>query len=104
MRYSPALARLVDALRLLPGIGPKSAQRILQSSLRSAGVEEWAKYRVHDLRHTFAHAHYKENNDILSLSKLLNHESIATTQIYLDNMQEPADNYSAGVMRQLGLI
>ena len=28
MRYSPALARLVDALRLLPGIGPKSAQRM----------------------------------------------------------------------------
>ncbi len=85
-------------------LSPKSAQRILQSSLRSAGVDAWAKYRVHDLRHTFAHAHYKENNDILALSKLLNHESIATTQIYLDNMQEPADNYSQGVMRQLGLI
>lgn len=28
MRYSPALARLVDALRLLPGVGPKSAQRM----------------------------------------------------------------------------
>ena len=28
MRYSPALARLVEALRLLPGVGPKSAQRM----------------------------------------------------------------------------
>ena len=28
MRYSPALARLIDALRLLPGVGPKSAQRM----------------------------------------------------------------------------
>jgi len=28
MKYSPALARLVDALRCLPGVGPKSAQRM----------------------------------------------------------------------------
>ncbi len=28
MKYSPALARLVDALRRLPGVGPKSAQRM----------------------------------------------------------------------------
>jgi recombination protein RecR len=28
LRYSPALSRLIDALRLLPGVGPKSAQRM----------------------------------------------------------------------------
>ena len=28
MKYSPALARLIDALRRLPGVGPKSAQRM----------------------------------------------------------------------------
>lgn len=28
MKYSPALARLVEALRRLPGVGPKSAQRM----------------------------------------------------------------------------
>ncbi len=28
MRYSPALARLIEALRCLPGVGPKSAQRM----------------------------------------------------------------------------
>jgi recombination protein RecR len=28
VKYSPALARLVDALRRLPGVGPKSAQRM----------------------------------------------------------------------------
>ena len=28
MKYSPALARLIDALRCLPGVGPKSAQRM----------------------------------------------------------------------------
>jgi recombination protein RecR len=28
MRYSPALARLIEALRILPGVGPKTAQRM----------------------------------------------------------------------------
>jgi len=28
MNYSPMLARLIDALRVLPGVGPKSAQRM----------------------------------------------------------------------------
>ena len=28
MKYTPALARLIEALRCLPGVGPKSAQRM----------------------------------------------------------------------------
>ena len=28
MKYTPALSRLIDALRCLPGVGPKSAQRM----------------------------------------------------------------------------
>ncbi|MGA0799884.1 MAG: recombination mediator RecR [Steroidobacteraceae bacterium] len=28
MKHAPALARLIDALRVLPGVGPKSAQRM----------------------------------------------------------------------------
>ncbi|HSD74313.1 MAG TPA: recombination mediator RecR, partial [Steroidobacteraceae bacterium] len=28
MKYSPVLARLIEALRCLPGVGPKSAQRM----------------------------------------------------------------------------
>jgi recombination protein RecR len=28
MKYSPALARLIESLRCLPGVGPKSAQRM----------------------------------------------------------------------------
>lgn len=42
MRYSPALARLIDAFRRLPGIGPKSAQRMAFHVLerdRAAGAE-----------------------------------------------------------------
>jgi recombination protein RecR len=42
VKYSPALARLVDALRRLPGVGPKSAQRMAFHLLerdRDAAVE-----------------------------------------------------------------
>ncbi len=28
MKYSASLARLIDTLRCLPGVGPKSAQRM----------------------------------------------------------------------------
>src|ERR1700759_5443711 len=28
MKYTPSLARLIDALRTLPGVGPKTAQRM----------------------------------------------------------------------------
>jgi len=28
LKYSPSLARLIEALRILPGVGPKSAQRM----------------------------------------------------------------------------
>ena len=36
MRYSPALARLIEAFRRLPGVGPKSAQRMAFHLLQDA--------------------------------------------------------------------
>ena len=85
-------------------LSPKSAQRILQTALRCAGVENWADYRVHDLRHTFAHAHHAAFHDLESLRRLLHHESIATTGIYIRNMDDPVDKHSQAVLSQLGLL
>jgi len=79
-------------------------QRILQSSLRAAGVDEWQSYRVHDLRHTFAHAHHSAFKDLESLRRLLHHESIATTGIYIRNMDDPVDKHSQTILSQLGLL
>lgn len=42
-----------------------------------------AVYSAHDFRHFFAVNEYTENKDIFRLSKLLNHSSIQTTQLYL---------------------
>src|SRR5258708_17354224 len=36
MQHSPALAALIEALRALPGVGPKSAQRIAFHLLQDA--------------------------------------------------------------------
>jgi recombination protein RecR len=36
MKHSPQLARLIDALRVLPGVGPKSAQRMAFHLLQDA--------------------------------------------------------------------
>ena len=87
-----------------PHLSPKSVQRILQSSLRAAGCDDWADYRVHDLRHTFAHAFHAQFGDLESLRKLLHHESIATTGIYIRNMDDPVDKHSQAILSQLGLL
>ena len=36
MDYPPPVSRLIDALRKLPGIGPKSAQRIAYHILKGS--------------------------------------------------------------------
>lgn len=81
-------------------ISPKNAVRVLQTSLRLAGVPEWHKYRIHDLRHSFAHLY---QGDLEKLRRILHHESLATTGIYVRSLQDPADDYSEGVWQRLGL-
>lgn len=39
MRYAPPIARLLEELERLPGIGPKSAQRLVYHILRTDSVE-----------------------------------------------------------------
>lgn len=83
-------------------ISGKSAQRILQSSLRWAGVKNWGQVRVHDLRHTFAHRFRKNDPDLEKLRERLNHESLATTGIYVrEVLADPVDDWSVGVYQSL---
>ena len=43
------------------------------------------------------------DNDIVRVSKMLGHKSLATTQTYLQNLSEPSDDYSDLLAKQLGL-
>lgn len=44
------------------------------------------RYSCHDLRHFFALTEYTRNKDIYALKNLLNHTSIAVTEIYLQGL------------------
>lgn len=57
--------------------------------LSMKGVEH---FRFHDLRHTFASLMVRAGVDILTVSKLLGHSSITTTQIYAHLYQDHAQD------------
>lgn len=82
-------------------ISAKNAQRIFASSLRRAGID--GRYRIHDLRHSFAHLHYEKHRDLEALRRLLHHESVATTGIYIRELTDPVDTHSEGIFQTLGL-
>ncbi len=46
-----------------------------------------ACYSVHDIRHYFAISFYKNTKDLYALKSLLNHSSIAITEIYLKSLE-----------------
>ena len=61
-------------------------------------------YSIHSLRHMFAWELYQASgHNIDMVSKKLGHKSLATTQIYLQHLQEPVDDHSELLARQLGL-
>lgn len=81
-------------------IGAGNVQRIFRASLRAAGVKDWQRYRVHDLRYTMALAHYGLFRDIRKVQRLLHHESIETTMRYLREFDDPVDSSSEAIYQQ----
>jgi integrase len=56
--------------------------RRLTERLAASGVIREA-YSIHDLRHYFAAEHYRKHRDIYVLKQLLDHTSIAVTEVYI---------------------
>ena len=94
-------------------ISPTQANNILRKHLRIAlrktgltqeeAAERAQTYHVHSLRHTFAHNMRKAGFDILKISKRMHHSSIAVTQIYLDALEAPVDDYSQALQLAMGI-
>lgn len=78
-------------------ISEKNVVRILHTALRKAGVENYQQYRVHDLRHTFAHMF---EGDIEKLQEILHHKNLTTTMIYRYALDDPKDTYSDSIWQK----
>lgn len=89
----------VDANR---HISLRSVLRILQTSLRKAGVSDWADIRTRDLRHTFAHRLWESGADLERLRRRLHLQSRSTAQQYARHvLEDPVDDWSDEIYQGL---
>lgn len=63
----------------------RNAYRDIKSLCASAGVEG-ARVHPHAFRHYFAVGYVRNGGDLYRLSRILGHQSISTTQVYLRSM------------------
>ena len=82
-------------------ISAGNGRRVLRMALRRIGVREWRSYGLHDLRHSFALAHYERFKDVAALRALLHHGSLATTDIYVRELADPADGHGEAVLASI---
>lgn len=66
-------------------LSPRSLQRLVAKLVHRAGVAK--PISPHCLRHTYATHVLKRGGNIVGLSKLLGHASVATTQRYADHLE-----------------
>lgn len=66
-------------------LSPRSLQRLVAKLVQRAGVAK--PISPHCLRHTYATHVLKKGGNIVGLSKLLGHASVATTQRYADHLE-----------------
>lgn len=93
--FSDRASRLPNVRSQQPANRPISGSminRIVKRHFVKAGVPAEAIH-THTLRHTAAHLRYRDGQgqDLLEISRFLNHSSVAITQIYLSKMQKPVD-------------
>jgi integrase/recombinase XerD len=60
----------------------------MKEAADAVGVNPKVRVSPHTCRHTFAHQQLKNGLDLYSLSRLLGHENISITQIYLRSLED----------------
>ncbi|KAF5066185.1 Tyrosine recombinase XerD [anaerobic digester metagenome] len=63
-------------------------ERIVKDAGEFANVSKDIRVSPHTCRHTFAHMQLMNGLDIYSLSRLLGHENVSITQIYLNGIKD----------------
>lgn len=69
-------------------LSEKSALRVLRTALKNAGVRHPERFRVHDLRHTFAVMMLEDGASETELMLQLHHSSLSTTGRYASTMRQ----------------
>ena len=77
---------------------PLSDETIAHSFKRYARLAGLSpKYTLHSLRHSSALLRMAQGSDILEISRVLRHSSLATTTIYMNTLAAPVDKGSRGL-------
>lgn len=73
-------------------ISGSMVNRIVKRRFVAVGIDP-DKVHTHTLRHTAAHLRWRDGKgeDLMAISKFLNHSSVAVTQIYLSKQHKPID-------------
>ncbi|MEG2086128.1 MAG: tyrosine-type recombinase/integrase [Clostridia bacterium] len=66
----------------------KNINNMIKVQCSQAKVENYYEITPHNLRHTFATDLYNNGVDLLTISRILGHESVATTQLYIGASEE----------------
>ncbi|MCD8270532.1 MAG: tyrosine-type recombinase/integrase [Parabacteroides sp.] len=75
-----------DTDRIFPMPNAGACNRALKVMVKNAGLKKRVCY--HTSRHTFATLVMSATKDVATVSKLLNHSDIATTQIYAEVLMD----------------
>lgn len=62
--------------------------KFMKRAAKDVGVNPLVRVSPHTCRHSFAHQSLKNGLDLYSLSRLLGHESVSITQLYLEAIRD----------------
>lgn len=69
---------------LIINLSTSYVRQIIKNLAKISGLENWREISPHKLRHAFAINWVKSGGDIEGLRRLLGHESLETSKVYLD--------------------
>ena len=66
----------------------ETIERVVKIAGKIAGVRKDIRCSPHTIRHYFAQKQLRNNLDVYSLSRILGHENVMITKVYLQSMKD----------------